>query len=850
MKKFLKNLILIFMITFFENGNCMDKISFNSKTGDYRLETKFFQLSDNCFDSTNINPNYQTSEKTKCYLNFFDKLSSTATIANYKNFQNNISNILENGSLSELEKSLENLKLYKDKLQNSDEWRNTVCLTKAKLSNNKTVKRSTLVTPRKWLKKHLDIQIFGRPRTAIEKKVECEIDIFKKKIKNIKQQETQKREILNTEKLTIPEPLNIINKFEEIKKSKPELPKFEGIIINEPIENLTPINSKNTSVNFSTIDDMSIENVTIQDTNIQDTEINIEPEQQIPMKMENDYIDTIILSENEDIGIPNVTTLETELTDLKPNETDVFVYESEPIEEPKTVGIHLSNTTRRFLANSRNIATSINGYPSQNLFESGKNFFRKYSQSSSDNNKKLDETEKSIYSSNLSEQFNSSKNSINEKIAPQDLFQKIDSEIDMDQKNLKNNIIWAEQEVNDFYKQVTQEDPFEQKHFLTDHAKDYALHTCEVVNQGLDLAMTFCNENQTVIAKDATDLSTSLLNATKITYNILNAIGDGTVNSGKNFVGRYKENPTLVLKDVGYSAVIVTAPQIAMAKLFLDLGQFGYMTLTNTDTFKKLAIKKIKNFSQLPYEEKISKSVEVSVGFFLDNIVQGKALGVAKGLKGYFKNVASLVKTEVATCKVLNEINEKTDCLKKAVMPVAKSFVEGSNVVGIAEKHGVEKVEEALETISQNPELAKIEKNLYKNVDIVVKEGVRNNKEKISQVIKKTSTVWDYIEATDEMYPGTKIPRSFRLKVNDIELWIAPNATKHMKEYLDRLPARHSLSIESQIILKSFHAAINKASKFGLIYGDEIVIGQWGFVFSPPRENGLLSVVKHAIYRP
>ncbi|MBD3231433.1 hypothetical protein GF322_02105 [Candidatus Dependentiae bacterium] len=161
-------------------------------------------------------------------------------------------------------------------------------------------------------------------------------------------------------------------------------------------------------------------------------------------------------------------------------------------------------------------------------------------------------------------------------------------------------------------------------------------------------------------------------------------------------------------------------------------------------------------------------------------------------------------------------------------------------------EYGAQDAAKVLETIKSNPSLLKqADKTLIEIVQ-EIGNGLKTNILNAS----KNGTVWDFIKATDVMYPNTKIPRSFELTIGDKKIWVAPNATKHMVEYLLRKPARHGIPIDSQILLKSFETSVNQAQKIGFVYNEAINIGPWQLVFSPPRNEGLFPVIKHAVYKP
>ncbi|WP_261666541.1 hemagglutinin repeat-containing protein [Erwinia mallotivora] len=74
--------------------------------------------------------------------------------------------------------------------------------------------------------------------------------------------------------------------------------------------------------------------------------------------------------------------------------------------------------------------------------------------------------------------------------------------------------------------------------------------------------------------------------------------------------------------------------------------------------------------------------------------------------------------------------------------------------------------------------------------------------------IVKTGTVFDSIKATQPAIPGTSIPKSFELNVNGQTVWVNPNATKHMGEYLTRNGLSHSTTEGSQLCLQVFRVLL------------------------------------------
>ncbi|HEA2027948.1 TPA: RHS repeat protein, partial [Escherichia coli] len=102
--------------------------------------------------------------------------------------------------------------------------------------------------------------------------------------------------------------------------------------------------------------------------------------------------------------------------------------------------------------------------------------------------------------------------------------------------------------------------------------------------------------------------------------------------------------------------------------------------------------------------------------------------------------------------------------------------------------------------------------------------------------------IYDFIKATQSAIPGTSIPKSFEIITANGTFWVHPNATKHMAEYLTRNGLSHSTSVESQIMLTSFHEAVSLASAQGIKYEEMMNVGGWELVFSQAKSDSALSV--------
>lgn len=125
----------------------------------------------------------------------------------------------------------------------------------------------------------------------------------------------------------------------------------------------------------------------------------------------------------------------------------------------------------------------------------------------------------------------------------------------------------------------------------------------------------------------------------------------------------------------------------------------------------------------------------------------------------------------------------------------------------------------------------------------------------------KSGTVWDDITPTQEAIEGTTIPKSFEISTPNGDFWVNPNGSKHMIEYSTTAEKRiaeyaangieySSKELTEQELLRSLQGAISEAASKGFEYEKIVVIDNWELIFSAPREEGLLPVLKHAVYRP
>jgi filamentous hemagglutinin len=117
----------------------------------------------------------------------------------------------------------------------------------------------------------------------------------------------------------------------------------------------------------------------------------------------------------------------------------------------------------------------------------------------------------------------------------------------------------------------------------------------------------------------------------------------------------------------------------------------------------------------------------------------------------------------------------------------------------------------------------------------------------------RTGTIWDAVRATQPVYEGTVIPRSFELATANTKVWVHGNATKHMAEYatsmLRRGVGQDLVNLASQEQIRSLQVAIEAAAAApgGVTYGQLIRVGGWELRFAAPRAADQLPALTHAL---
>jgi RHS repeat-associated protein len=118
---------------------------------------------------------------------------------------------------------------------------------------------------------------------------------------------------------------------------------------------------------------------------------------------------------------------------------------------------------------------------------------------------------------------------------------------------------------------------------------------------------------------------------------------------------------------------------------------------------------------------------------------------------------------------------------------------------------------------------------------------------------KTGGTVWDSVKATQPLYEGTAIPRSFELATGNGKVWVHGNATEHMAEYatsmLNRGVSPSLVNMGTQAQMTTLQSAVNAATANGVQYGKLLNVGGWELKFGAPQQAGQLPALIHALPR-
>lgn len=222
---------------------------------------------------------------------------------------------------------------------------------------------------------------------------------------------------------------------------------------------------------------------------------------------------------------------------------------------------------------------------------------------------------------------------------------------------------------------------------------------------------------------------------------------------------------------------------------------------------------------------------------------QGIYQTVDSGIEGFIDNGVEGFKTNVVNA--LKQFNDPMNLIK--TIGLTAVLAPGLRRISVIDKT---KVPKGLDDSINNQ--AELRQRILKNIEESRKARESSGyKEWATEgVSNPNKSVWDNIKITQPIYNGTKIPKSFELVASGEKFWVHPNGTKHMVEYITRNPMSHGMPINSQTLLSSFQNSVSSAVKQGIKYDEIMNVGNWELIFSKARGDGLLPVIKHAVYRP
>ena len=179
------------------------------------------------------------------------------------------------------------------------------------------------------------------------------------------------------------------------------------------------------------------------------------------------------------------------------------------------------------------------------------------------------------------------------------------------------------------------------------------------------------------------------------------------------------------------------------------------------------------------------------------------------------------------------------------------SYQTGSIAVSLYDKHIVQG-----ESWDWDSTVQLFSAGLFATTTAVSVKGLKGDVGEYRRVVgeKKdiTGTVWDKMKATQENYPNTVIPKSFEIEVNGEKMWVHGNATEHMYEdvykriSIGNRTAYINPHLYTQELMGDFYGSLEMATYSGIKYGEKITKGNWEFIFSEPRKEGQLPVIKHS----
>ncbi len=120
-----------------------------------------------------------------------------------------------------------------------------------------------------------------------------------------------------------------------------------------------------------------------------------------------------------------------------------------------------------------------------------------------------------------------------------------------------------------------------------------------------------------------------------------------------------------------------------------------------------------------------------------------------------------------------------------------------------------------------------------------------------ARIARAIERVLSRVVNAGELHPGTSLPKFFTFRSTLGDVFVNPNATKHMVEVLKSTGNAGSTRAATALMLQELDAAITRAAIEGFRYGSPIRVGAWELIFVIEKKVGtelVPLVLKHAIF--
>jgi hypothetical protein len=261
---------------------------------------------------------------------------------------------------------------------------------------------------------------------------------------------------------------------------------------------------------------------------------------------------------------------------------------------------------------------------------------------------------------------------------------------------------------------------------------------------------------------------------------------------------------------------------------------------SNNDDLDKNLNKEEQKVSQMSFQDKLIAAMKLSLNLLKDD---------AKNALQQLLNDPQFVAELIAVGAIFAALQ---------AVPLVGQAIDAALILGLGFQAGYSfgkfllKVWQAKDKQGLNAAAVEF-KNLVEAVGVLALTGVLKLAGRILRAIRgggQTAAVWNAIKATDVVYEGTLIPRSFELSAGNKKFWVAPNATEHLfdelRGYIRSRGSTQDAERFTQFLLDDFRNSVTEATKKGITYNQEIRVGIWEFVFGRPRQPGQLPVIFHA----